>query len=146
MNNPSQQTSHIPAWKKAIYTNAPLRMYDTVNVGGVIVDISDDRFRIYAVPEITALDEGSFRDYVNILKLGETRHFKTKGESSAIIFLNETLKSMAKVMLENRRLVIDYASILKPLGFEENYVQRNDVKKPNEKVLKQAFVYVAKRE
>lgn len=145
MANASDQKSSFQAWKKAVYTTGPLRIYDKINVGGVTVSISDERFSRYAMPEITVFVESGFREYVNTLKLSEACHFKEKGESFAIVFLDYAFKNMPKVELENRRPVLDYRSILQELGFHENYVQLNDVTRPNETILGKAFVYIPER-
>ena len=148
MANATNQETKFLAWKKGIYTAAPLRMYNKVNVGGVIVDVSDGRFVRYAVPEMTALDESGFRDYVNTLKQTESSNFKEKGESFSIIFLEETLENMSKVALKNIGRAVDYVSILheQGTGFQEDYVQLNSVVRPKEKVLKKAFVYIPERD
>lgn len=145
MANASDQKSSFQAWKKAVYTTGPLRIYDKNNIDGVTVDISDERFNRYAMPEIPVFDESGFRNYVNKLKLIEARHFAEKQESFAILFLNEIFKNLPKVELENRRPIVDYRSVLQELGFHENYVQLNDVTRPNETILRKAFVYIPER-
>jgi hypothetical protein len=145
MTNGSNQKSSLLAWGKAVYTNSPLHMYNRISVDGVIVDISDERFTRYAAPEIPVFDGNGFRQYVNRLKLTEACHFKEKGESFAIVFLNDVFKNLPKVELENRRPIVDYRSVLQELGFHENYVQLNDTRRPNETILTKAFVYIPER-
>lgn len=126
---PSEKMIFLPFWKKNMAYSTPAIISDNTRIGEIQPNTSEDSFSAYLFVEgIKLLGNSDLRTYVRDLKIAEIKHWLQKNESSAIIFLEESLQNVLNP--------INYHSVLKSERFEEQYVLLRNRK------VKRVFVYI----